>query len=80
MSHEKQYYGLAPGVRFRRELGFIFVDDRRKTFQLSESLFFKILSSPQGGAYSEGSKTHATIFKLFPTLEEALKSVQSKEI
>ena len=63
-----------------RELGFVFVDDGHRTFQLSESLFFQILGSSRDGPYAEGAMAYTSVFLLFPTPDEARQSVQNKEI
>jgi hypothetical protein len=76
MSH----VGLRSQVKFKKDLGYFFADDRNRTFRLESSFFTKLMK----GVLTENgiclTKLYPSLFRIYRSKEEAIASFTDKAI
>lgn len=80
------FIGLKSTVRFRRELGFVFLDDRFRLYRISDAAYRAICESsvarqelpPEAQAVVDDLMP--SVFREFETREGAERSILGKEV
>ena len=79
------YIGLRASVKYRRELGFVFVDDGKRLFKIDGMAFQKIEDSSRGECMDASIvekliNKHSSIFCIYSQPDKAQESFINQEI